>query len=488
MHYRISVSKKLYLKTITLCSCLVVLSACKTDEALPSKGANISHNYSVERQQNTAGSFNGSSRENSTQYSTTSVNTTRSKSENAETQNLALTSLAQATSTKALSANLAATSSTVVINASSSDAKQQLEKALCSTMSTTTTACADTTPRVIQINGVIDFTNVDGQTSSVGCIYSENQCKDTKGQEQILSVDDYCKGKSLFNISFKKAGQNPLLVGSNKTIIGLGASSGIKGKGLMLKAGVSNITIKNLNITDINEQVIWAGDAITIDNASNVVIDHNYIARIGRQFVVTGWGAAKNVVISNNNFDGTTGYGHYCDNRHYWNFLFLGANQTITLKQNWIHNTSGRAPELGQSDSVSGLGLVHVVNNLYQSNYYMGVRTSPKVLAFVEANYFDNAANLKGSFQPIFKKTSSDLVFAPYSSNIAQANAYCSSKLGRNCEANFYTNFSSSDAFELNGGALSSQYGLAIKDFVGGTKPMSVNSVKQYVLANAGPK
>ncbi|MEB3755059.1 right-handed parallel beta-helix repeat-containing protein, partial [Acinetobacter sp. MD2(2019)] len=271
-------------------------------------------------------------------------------------------------------------------------------------------------------------------------------------------------------------------------VVGMGAHSGIKGKGLMLKGGVSNISIKNLNITDINEQVIWAGDAITIDNASNVLIDHNYIARIGRQFVVTGWGAAKNIVISNNNFDGSTDYGHYCDRRHYWNFLFLGDKQTISFKQNWIHQTSGRAPELGQADSASGLGLVHVVNNLYQSNYYMGVRTSPKVLALVEGNYYDNSAALKGKFQPIFKKTANDLIFAPSSSNLGQANNDCTRQLGRNCEANFNSNADRSDAFEVNADVLSRQYDLAIKNFVGTTHPMKVTAVKQFVLANAGPK
>ncbi|SDC21425.1 pectate lyase family protein [Acinetobacter boissieri] len=375
----------------------------------------------------------------------------------------------------------------IIINSSSNNAKQQLQQALCSGMSNTSQTCTDNTPKTIKINGVIDFTNADGKSFKKGCVYSNNQCADTQGQEQILDVQYYCKGKSLFNINTNIAGQKPLLIGSNKTIIGIGKYSGIKGTGLLLR-GVKNITIKNINITDINEQVIWGGDAITVDNSSNILIDHNYIARIGRQFVVTGWGSARNVVISNNNFDGKTGYGHYCDNRHYWNFLFLGANQTITLKQNWIHNTSGRAPELGQSNSVSGLGLVHILNNLYQSNYYMGVRTNNKVLAFVEANDFDNINSLKGNFKPIFKESDNDLIFAPYADNIAQANTYCNSKIGRSCVANIYSNYSPSDAFELNSNALSMKYDIEIKQFIGKAKPISVDSVKSFVLKNAGPQ
>lgn len=378
-------------------------------------------------------------------------------------------------------------SNTITINAFSSNAQQQLQQALCSTVSSSSKTCVDNTKKTIKINGIIDFTNIDGQSIQKGCVYSNNQCIDIKGQEKILDVQYYCNGKSLINININIAGQKPLLVGSNKTIIGVSKHSGVKGKGLLLRGG-SNIIIKNINITDINEQVIWGGDAITVDNASNVLIDHNYFARIGRQFVVTGWGSARNVVISNNNFDGKTGYGHYCDNRHYWNFLFLGSNQTITLKQNWIHDTSGRAPELGQSNSASGLGLVHIINNLYQSNYYMGVRTSNKVLAFVEANDFDNTNNLNGHFRPIFKESADDLIFAPYSNNLAQANTYCSSKIGRSCIANIYSNYTPNDSFELNSNALSLQYDIAIRQFVGLTKPMNVNSVKKFVIDNAGPQ
>jgi len=57
---------------------------------------------------------------------------------------------------------------------------------------------------------------------------------------------------------------------------------GINGKGLMITGDVSNILVRNLSIADINEGVIRGGEAITIDNASEIWLDHNYIARIAR--------------------------------------------------------------------------------------------------------------------------------------------------------------------------------------------------------------
>jgi pectate lyase len=160
--------------------------------------------------------------------------------------------------------------------------------------------------------------------------------------------------------------------------VGLGNAAGLKGKGLYIGSSASNIIIRNLSFTDINEGIVWAGDAITIDNASKIWIDHNYFARIGRQMIVTGWGTATATTISNNFFDGQSEYGHDCDDRHYWVLLLNGDKQEITLFGNRFHRTSGRVPETGMPEGGTG-GIIHIVNNLYTDNYYMGVGPTPDV-------------------------------------------------------------------------------------------------------------
>lgn len=327
---------------------------------------------------------------------------------------------------------------------------EDLALALCATSSGG--VCTDNAPRIIRVSGILDFRGKEGRTNHSGCTYSNNNCSVNGKKEQILDVMGYCTGKATYDLSYDTAGVAPLLVGSNKTLIGVGAASGIKGKGLMLRSGVSNIIIRNLSITDINDGIIWGGDAITINNASKVWIDHNYIARIGRQHIVTGWETAQNVTISDNHFDGTTEYAHWCNGSAYWIFLLVGEKQTITLSGNRIHNTSGRSPDVGKKDTAASGGIVHLVNNYYDSNYYTGGLTgSNDVATLVEGNYY-----AKGDyFFPIMDSTqnktdtNSNQNFAPVAGNSATANKTCVSLLGRNCVINHDTNGKDAD-FLLN--------------------------------------
>ncbi|MCK1594134.1 hypothetical protein IVA87_07300 [Bradyrhizobium sp. 147] len=97
-------------------------------------------------------------------------------------------------------------------------------------------------------------------------------------------------------VGFDRAGKRPLEIGSNKTVIGVGLSATIKGKGLRLN-GVSNVVIRNLTISDINQGVIFAGDAIAIARADLVRIDHNRFHNIGRQMIAGGFGPTTNITI-----------------------------------------------------------------------------------------------------------------------------------------------------------------------------------------------
>jgi pectate lyase len=162
-----------------------------------------------------------------------------------------------------------------------------------STPSQLENAIRGNTPRIIRVNEIIDFR--ENRTTSAGCTYSENNCRYNGKQEKILARLGYCDGRSTYNITYDAAGVEPMRVGSNKTIIGIGSRSGIKGKGFYLRDGVSNIIIRNLPITDMNDGIVSGGDAVSLDNASRIWIDQNYIARIGRQMLVTGLGTARQV-------------------------------------------------------------------------------------------------------------------------------------------------------------------------------------------------
>ena len=92
-----------------------------------------------------------------------------------------------------------------------------------------------------------------------------------------------------------------------------------------------------------------------------VWIDHVSTSLIGRQHIVLGTEASGRVTISNCNIDGTTSWSPNCDSYHYWNVLFLGSQDLVTFKNNYIHHFSGRAPKVG------GNTLLHAVNNYFVS-------------------------------------------------------------------------------------------------------------------------
>ncbi|MBW5440716.1 hypothetical protein FXB41_39980 [Bradyrhizobium canariense] len=86
------------------------------------------------------------------------------------------------------------------------------------------------------------------------------------------------------------------------------------------------------------EGVIFAGDAIAIARADLVWIDHNRFHNIGRQMIAGGFGPTTNIRVSWNDFDGSDIYSSYCNGEHYWNLLFLGVPQTITIANNYFRD------------------------------------------------------------------------------------------------------------------------------------------------------
>lgn len=119
-----------------------------------------------------------------------------------------------------------------------------------STIAELTKYLADDTPRVILINKTFDFTGT--KSSGKGC--DRKSCKYSNGGQYYLG--DLSCGSSdnvvVNAISYDVAGNAPLSVGSNKSILGVGGKGVLKGKGLSLKKGASNIIIQGVEFTTIN--------------------------------------------------------------------------------------------------------------------------------------------------------------------------------------------------------------------------------------------
>jgi pectin lyase len=292
-----------------------------------------------------------------------------------------------------------------------------------STAAALVAAVSGNAAKIIQVSGTIDFTGSAGMTSASGCYVA--QCA-SGSSEYILGQLGACDGKSTFEVSYDAAGATPLAIGSNKTLVGLGAHATIKGRGLIFNSGVSNVIVQNLTITNINPQVVWGGDAVSFAGAKNVWLDHDRISLIGRQFIVSHDGANTGITLSYNDFDGTTPYSATCNGAHYYVMLILGSGDKITAQGNWIHDSSGRAPHAG---GVSGAA----VNMQFVNDYFMTVPghaadSSTGANLLFEGTYFQNVTT------PFL--TDPGHSYAPVSSNVASTASACSAAIGRICVAN----------------------------------------------------
>ncbi|KAA8895732.1 polysaccharide lyase family 1 protein [Sphaerosporella brunnea] len=324
---------------------------------------------------------------------------------------------------------------------------------------------ADSTPRVIMLNKEYNFIGSSGTVAATGCRPSSNTCPSNGGQDAINGAN-WCTNSNYPSVSvtYDAAALTPLAVGSNKSIVGVGSKGVIRGVGLKLSGGVSNVIIQNVHITELNPQYIWGGDAITLAGCNKVWIDHCKISLIGRQMLVTGYDAAGLVAVTNTEFDGSTSWSATCNGDHYWTMLFYGSADHVTLAGNYIHDVSGRAPKVGGSGSTT----LHAANNYFQDvgGHAFEVGTGAKVL--IEGNVFDAVTT------PITAASASagGLIYNA-------GGSACSPYIGRGCQANSVSN---SGAFDGYGtvGAMAGFAGYAVYPAVAASK------VASSVVANAG--
>jgi pectate lyase len=174
-----------------------------------------------------------------------------------------------------------------------------------------------------------------------------------------------------------------LRVASNKTIVGVGTRGHIVGGGFFLAPGVSNVIIRNLTIRDTLMPEDDPGDddydydAIQIDTANRIWIDHNRLSRMNDGLLDSRKDATR-ITVSWNHFDTnnkTFGIG-WTDN----------VTAQMTVHHNWFQNTQARNP------SADNLANIHLYNNYLQNggdgNYVRGATK-----AVVENSYFENTKN-----------------------------------------------------------------------------------------------
>jgi pectin lyase len=219
----------------------------------------------------------------------------------------------------------------------------------------------DDEPRVILLDKEYNFLESEGTTTENGCRPDSNTCG-SKGQD-ALDGPNWCSASyPTVEVTYDVAATKPIDIKSNKSIVGVGDKGVVRGKGFRVVSGAENIIFQNFHITELNPQYIWGGDAIQMSGSDLIWIDHMKFSLVGRQFLVTGYESAGRVTISNSELDGETSWSASCNGEHYWTMLLIGENDKITLANNWIHNTSGRSPKVGETTTL------HAVNNFFDTN------------------------------------------------------------------------------------------------------------------------
>ncbi|KAJ1035683.1 hypothetical protein NDA18_000460 [Ustilago nuda] len=329
----------------------------------------------------------------------------------------------------------------------------------------------DPQPRVIHLDRTYDFRTTAGVcTNCAGCIPDSYAKCPSKGQLAIDNGQGWCKDKPFHAVTYDKAGLTPIRMGPNKSVIGITANAGIRGKGLLI-AHQKNVILQGFAIELINPEFIWGGDGVTIRDSDLVWIDRIMFRLIGRQFIVTGYESAGRVTISNSFFDCQTKWSATCDDSHYWTVLGYGKSDRVTFSGNIMKHCSGRSPRIANPDNQGGDSVWHVVNSAFEGSTGHSFDLGPGVSALIEGNVFNDIA------QTSLHESSPGRAFAPSDKALC---SQCKAMLGRDCQPNAY--------IRANPIPSTSSAGVVLKDVVGEkmVKALTPDQVEEQIASTAG--
>ncbi|KAI5808642.1 putative pectate lyase A [Peziza echinospora] len=189
--------------------------------------------------------------------------------------------------------------------------------------------------------------------------------------------------KKIVIVSGTITGNEAVSVGSNTSVLGKNADAALSGVGLRVN-GKNNVIIRNLKISKV---LAAAGDAIGIQKAKNVWIDHNDLSSDmthdkdfydglldvthGSDFITISYNKIhdhfKASLVGHSDDNGSEDKGHL----------------TVTYKHNYFLNLNSRGPSFR-------FGTGHLFNNYY-SNVSDGINTRQGAQLLVQNNVFESS-------------------------------------------------------------------------------------------------
>ncbi|WP_202919017.1 pectate lyase family protein [Saccharothrix deserti] len=246
------------------------------------------------------------------------------------------------------------------------------------------------------------------------------------------------------------SGSGTIEVSANKTIRGVGANSGISGTTL----NIEDMTPANVIIQNMNIRGVPGNDAIQVESATHVWIDHNTLS--------------STIENDPDFYDGMMDFTHAADYitvswnvvRNHWKTSLVGHSDgnagedrghlRITYHHNWFDRTFERSPRVRFGETV------HVFNN-----YYSNVNNNSDSYAI--ASLMDAGLLVEGN------------VFENVQQACWSASGYADSDPGRLVARN--NSLTNSGPCEINGTVAAIPYGYTAD---------GVGTVKSSVTAGAG--
>ncbi|MGW6905571.1 pectinesterase family protein [Streptomyces sp. NPDC054940] len=177
-----------------------------------------------------------------------------------------------------------------------------------------------------------------------------------------------------------------IVVGSNKTLVGVGDTGEIVHGELHLNPGTSNVIIRNLTIRDSYVEGDWDGkttdfDAIQMDTVDHVWIDHNRFTHMGDGLLDIRKDS-QYITVSYNRFSN--------HNKAFGIGWTTNVQTQITVDHNWFTGTKQRNP------SADNCAYAHLYNNYLSAQVADGDPTwtygnwsRGKTRMVIENSYYD---------------------------------------------------------------------------------------------------
>ena len=228
---------------------------------------------------------------------------------------------------------------------------------------------------IVLAEGVHDFRAAPREQMACPSVCTNDA---SKTEYSLLTTSETCEA----GLVTRTRNEQRLLLGSNKTIVGLGRGAQVRGVSFEF-GSARNVILRNLAVYDVNPGLIEAGDAFGLTQPSQVWIDHATTKWISDGFNDVRAGA-QGITLSWLRYDGISP--SECSGQHIRTADITGA--TVTIHHCFFDHVQSNSP------TVRDGAQVHLFGNLLSDNPGIAVDALCGAQVLLEGNTFQRVNTL----------------------------------------------------------------------------------------------